>query len=141
MESVRRNYETIAGLQGAALQEKLKQPICDFLLPPLASNGSTDFGDVSYHIPSGQFYAACFPLGAPPHSWQACAVGKSAMAHKGMLLAAKVLAKTAWDFIENPALVPAAKKAMQAQGITSYVSPIAKNVLPGGKICYDNKKG
>lgn len=51
---------------------------------------SSDVGDVSWNCPVAQINAATMPAGVPMHSWQMVAVGKSAMAKKGMLYAAKV---------------------------------------------------
>jgi aminobenzoyl-glutamate utilization protein B len=71
--------------------------------------GSTDVGDVSWVVPTTGFNAACWVPGTPGHSWQAVACGGTTIGKKGMLLAAKVLAATAWDLYADPAKVAAAK--------------------------------
>ena len=115
IESYGRLLKETLGLKGAALQAELNKPISDILLPGAVGGGSTDFGDVSQIVPSGQIYTACFTLGCPPHSWQACAVGKSPIAHKGELYAAKVLAATALDFLRDPELIQEAKRAFEEE--------------------------
>jgi aminobenzoyl-glutamate utilization protein B len=57
--------------------------------------GSTDVGDVSWNTPTVGLRAATWVPGTPAHSWQAVAAGGMSIGHKGMLLAAKVLADSA----------------------------------------------
>ena len=71
--------------------------------------GSTDVGDVSWVVPTAGFSAACWAPGTPGHSWQAVACGGTTIGRKGMLLAADILAASAWDLIKNPALLEQAK--------------------------------
>ena len=71
--------------------------------------GSTDVGDVSWQVPTTGFSTACWVPGTPGHSWQAVACGGTTIGKKGMLLAAKVLAATAWDLYQEPKLVTDAK--------------------------------
>ena len=61
--------------------------------------GSTDVGDVSWVVPTAGFSAACWAPGTPGHSWQAVACGGTTIGRKGMLLAADILAASAWDLI------------------------------------------
>ena len=63
---------------------------------------SSDVGDVSWNCPVAQINAATMPAGVPMHSWQMVAVGKTPMAKKGMLYAAKVMAASAIDALEDP---------------------------------------
>lgn len=85
-------------------------PIWNFRAPDSAMGGSTDVGDVSWVCPTAQFYATTKAAGTAAHSWQTTAQGKSSIAHKGMLLAAKILAATAYDFLTDPALVTKARE-------------------------------
>jgi aminobenzoyl-glutamate utilization protein B len=73
-------------------------------------NGSTDVGDVSWVTPTTGFSTACWVPGTPGHSWQATACGATPQARRGMNLAARVLAATAWDIYHEPALLQAAKE-------------------------------
>ena len=71
--------------------------------------GSTDVGDVSWSVPTAGFATATWVPGTPGHSWQAVAAGGMSIGHKGMMLAAKVLAATARQLYQEPQLVDAAK--------------------------------
>jgi len=91
-------------------KELLDRPIWDFLQKDAPSGGSTDVGDVSWVCPTGWFHATTLANGTPGHAWQTVAQGKSGIAHKGMLLSAKVLAATALEFFTEPELVQKAKE-------------------------------
>ncbi len=71
--------------------------------------GSTDVGDVSWVVPTSGFGTACFVPGTPSHSWQAVACGQQNLARGGMMLAARVLAASAFDLMTSPDLLAAAK--------------------------------
>jgi aminobenzoyl-glutamate utilization protein B len=73
-------------------------------------SGSTDVGDISWHIPTGGLRTACFAADAPGHSWQNVAAIGSTIGEKGIAYAAKVLACTALDLLENPQALAAAKE-------------------------------
>ena len=73
------------------------------------SKGSTDVGDVSWVAPTTGLSTVCWVPGTPGHSWQATAAGGTTIARKGMLLAARALAATAWDLYTNPKIVAEAK--------------------------------
>jgi aminobenzoyl-glutamate utilization protein B len=66
-------------------------------------------GDVSWHVPTGGLWATCFAAGSPGHSWQNVAAVGSPIGHKGLLVAAKVLAVTAIDLLQEPRLVKEAR--------------------------------
>ncbi len=72
-------------------------------------SGSTDVADVSWLVPTAQFYAATYAPGTPGHSWQATACTGASIGRKGMLLAAKVLALSAVDLLTNPELLKSAQ--------------------------------
>ena len=72
--------------------------------------GSTDVGDVSWVVPTTGFTVACWVPGTPGHSWQAVACGGTTIAKKGMKLASRTLAATAYDLFADPNLVAAAKE-------------------------------
>jgi aminobenzoyl-glutamate utilization protein B len=71
--------------------------------------GSTDVGDVSWVVPTTGFSTVCWVPGTAPHTWQACAAGGTTIGRKGMQLAARVLAASAWDLYHSPAALTAAK--------------------------------
>ena len=128
-----RNDPAIAK-QVKALSENGTRAINDFI-PPLYSStafspGSTDVGDVSWLTPTSQIVTACWPAGVPGHSWQIVACGKSGLAHKGMLLAAKVLAATAIDLLSDEELLAAAKAEFAERAEGGYVCPIEPDAVP-----------
>jgi aminobenzoyl-glutamate utilization protein B len=77
--------------------------------PPTPEGGSTDVGDVSWHVPTSGFGAVCFPAGSPGHSWQNVAAIGSPIGHKGMMVAAKVLALSAVDLLQDEGVLKEAK--------------------------------
>ncbi len=93
--------------------------------------GSTDVADVSWVMPLGEFQAACFVIGSPGHSWQnACTAGMS-IGHKGMLTAAKVLAFSAIEFMNNPELVEKAQTEFKEKiKDNPYKSPFPEGIKP-----------
>jgi aminobenzoyl-glutamate utilization protein B len=81
--------------------------------PPAPGKGSTDVGDVSWHVPTSGLGVACFALGSPGHSWQNVAAVGSPIGHKGMLVAAKVLALSAADLLQEEKVLKEAKAELQ----------------------------
>ena len=73
------------------------------------AGGSTDVGDVSWVVPTAGLDAATWVPGTAAHSWQAIAAGGTSIGEKGMLVAAKTLARTALDLFTRPELLEAAK--------------------------------
>ncbi|KWF02876.1 M20 family metallopeptidase [Burkholderia pseudomultivorans] len=91
--------------------------------------GSTDVGDVSWVTPTAQCHTSCYAFGTPPHSWQWVAQGKTALAHKGMMLAAKTMAATAIDLLASPDTLARAKaELLERRGGRPYVCPIPDDV-------------
>ena len=116
------------------LSQNGEKPINDFI-PPLYSGttftpGSTDVGDVSWLTPTSQINTVCWPAGVPGHSWQIVACGKSGLAHKGMLYAAKVLAATAIDLFEDEVLLAAATAEFAERAAEGYTCPIEPDAVP-----------
>ena len=110
-------------------------PLCDCVVPlgskGNGSVGSTDVGDVSWAVPTVQMRGATYAIGTPGHSWQLTGQGKSALAHKGMIHAAKTMAGTAIDVLSDPALLGRAKAEHQARLTTTpYVSPLPADLQP-----------
>jgi len=77
------------------------------------SKGSTDVGDISWVVPTTGFRTACWVPGTPAHSWQATAAGGTTIGRKGMELAARVLAATAWDIAHDPDLLKRARHELE----------------------------
>ncbi|KAA9019025.1 M20 family metallopeptidase [Niallia endozanthoxylica] len=95
-------------------------------------SGSTDVGDVSWVTPTTQLQSACWVLGTPAHTWQVVSIGKTSIAHKGMLLAGKVLAGTALEVMKNPEILEKSKQELKERlGDDVYHCPIPEDVKPG----------
>ena len=119
------------------LKQLAGKSLCDLVLPfskerevPVLM-GSSDVGDVSWNVPTGQIVTVCHSLRTPAHSWQLVSQGRTSIAHKGLVLAAKVIAAASVDVLENPEIVTAAKKelAERLDGHT-YQPAIPKDVKP-----------
>ena len=65
------------------------------------AGGSTDVGDVSFAVPTAGLRAATWVPGTPAHSWQAVAAGGTSIGQKGMMVAAKTLALTGMQLIDD----------------------------------------
>ena len=115
----------------AAYTNNAERAINDFIAPLYTGDcfgaGSTDVGDVSWQTPTAQVHTATFTSCAPGHSWQNVSLGKSSIGHKGMLLAAKVLAAATVELFETPALVEEAKEEFKSRSKSGYVCPIPEN--------------
>ncbi|MEK6236738.1 MAG: amidohydrolase, partial [Planctomycetales bacterium] len=79
------------------------------------SKGSTDVGDISWRVPTCGLRTTCMASGSPGHSWQNVAAIGSSVGAKGTVYAAKVLAVTALDLLEDPQLVAAARADWQVR--------------------------
>ncbi len=75
--------------------------------------GSTDVGDVSFTVPTAGLNVATWVPGTPAHSWQAVAAGGTSIGLKGMMVAAKTLAATAIDLMNDPETIARAKAEFQ----------------------------
>ena len=72
-------------------------------------SASTDVGDVSWNVPTVNFYAAAFVPGTAPHTWQSAACAGTSIGRKGMLVAARTLALSTLELLQNPSEIEAAK--------------------------------
>ena len=87
-------------------------------------------GDVSWLTPTAQFTAVTWPSGSPGHSWQNVSCGKTSIAHKGLLYAAKVLAGAAADLMENAEYLKEAREEFEIAAAEGYDCPISADLLP-----------
>ncbi len=91
---------------------------------------STDSGDVSWNVPLGRFRAATWPVGTPAHSWQAVASGKD-LGTVGMEFAAKTIAATLADLLEDPELRQQAREEFEERSADhEYESPLPEGADP-----------
>lgn len=120
--------------QAKALSENYTKPLNDFLLPFYSGNiftpGSTDVGDVSWLTPTAQVNVVTWPAEVPGHSWQVVSCGKSSIARKGMLCAAKVMAGAAIDLIDWPETLAAARAEWEKRSAEGYTCPIEPGAVP-----------
>jgi aminobenzoyl-glutamate utilization protein B len=85
------------------------------LAPGEVSSASTDLGDVSWNVPTAELSAATWVPGTPAHSWQATACGGTAIGIKGMLVAAKALARLGAELFASPETVRRARESFERQ--------------------------
>ncbi|MBQ5868914.1 MAG: amidohydrolase, partial [Lachnospiraceae bacterium] len=115
-------------------QAVMGMSLFDFVIDKNANTGgggSTDVGDVSWVVPTGQVSVVTCAAGTAFHSWQCVAQGKSSIAHKGMIAAAKIMACTGVDLLTKPELLESAKKdwVENLEGET-YPNPLPEDVKP-----------
>lgn len=124
------------GEMGRAMAEKTAgKDIVDDIFPYTSADivgmGSNDLGDVSWNAPTVCIHAVSFAKDTQPHSWRTTAQGKSALCHKGMLHAGKVMALTGAELLENPGLLEEAWKELdQRRSGENYICPIPPEVKP-----------
>jgi aminobenzoyl-glutamate utilization protein B len=128
-EDIRSAYRRV----GMPMRENT--PLCDFIVPIDARGepmiGSTDVADVSWAVPTVQARVATCAIGTPGHTWQITAQGKAPAAHKGMVHAAKIMAGTAIDVMNDETLMARAKKDHQERiARTPYVCPLPPDLKP-----------
>lgn len=105
------------------------QPLADEVQP--AEGGSTDVAEVTRLAPGVSFYVATAGLNLPWHSWATSASHGRPGAARGASVAAKVMAMTAMDFLQDEDLRRRAKAEFDAKMAEQpYVSPIPKGQKP-----------
>lgn len=135
-ENAMEGYKRLIPPEMKDIAEKvLNEPLNNIVLPSLGKGkvlpGSTDVADVSWYTPLGEFSATCSIMGSPGHSWQNVATSGMSIGHKGMLMAAKVLALSAIEFMNNPELVEKARKEFDEQvKDKQYKTPFPKGLKP-----------
>jgi aminobenzoyl-glutamate utilization protein B len=89
--------------------------------------GSTDVGDVSWNVPTLHVSVATAPRDVPWHAWPVVAAGGMSIGHKGLLRAAKTLAATMVDLLDDPAARAAVRAEFEekTKGVvyTPYIPP------------------
>jgi aminobenzoyl-glutamate utilization protein B len=83
--------------------------------PGEVNSASTDLGDVSWNVPTAELSAATWVPGTPAHSWQATACGGTGIGTKGMLVAAKALARLGAELLAEPDAVRLARESFERQ--------------------------
>jgi aminobenzoyl-glutamate utilization protein B len=91
---------------------------------------STDVGDVSYVVPTVGLGTATWVPGTAAHTWQATAADGMSIGFKGMMLAAKTMALTGLELIQNPLLIQEAKKEFKERIGDLKYEPLLGNRQP-----------
>jgi aminobenzoyl-glutamate utilization protein B len=113
IELARKLQKTVADQFGSKETKPNADAIEEIPAQPPSEKGSTDVGDISWQVPTGGLATACMAAGSPGHSWQVVVASGSPIAHKGMLVAAKVLALSIVELLQNPKEVEQAKADFQ----------------------------
>ena len=123
-----RTREDILSHQGEALYTFIA-PHCPSDTPIIPV--STDVGDASWCAPTSQVSCAAWAADTPAHSWQAVSIGKSGVAHKAMLLAAKTIAMAGARLMDDSELLARAKREFNGRiSKQPYLCPIPEGVMP-----------
>jgi aminobenzoyl-glutamate utilization protein B len=84
-------------------------------------------GDVSWNVPTLHVSVATAPRDVPWHAWPVVAAGGMSIGHKGLLRAAKTLAATMVDLLDDPAARAAVRAEFEekTKGVvyTPYIPP------------------
>lgn len=124
----------LSKLEDKKLAEHIRETgICNGFIENITGlgSGSTDVGDVSWVVPTAQFTTSCAACGTPMHSWQFVAQGKSNLAHQGMLTAAKAMALSAFDILQNPQTLKEIKESFENDlNGEKYICPIPPEISP-----------
>ncbi|MGA0895915.1 MAG: amidohydrolase [Flavobacteriaceae bacterium] len=145
-KKMHKNLETIGGYTYTDEEKAFAEKIAESLGTPLdtkfvegvapytsegKAGGSTDVGDVSFAVPTVGLRAATWVPGTPAHSWQAVAAGGTSIGTKGMMVAAKTLALTGMQLLEDPkALDEAKKEFMKKRGADFNYTPMLGDRKP-----------
>ncbi|MBE9606650.1 amidohydrolase [Acetobacteraceae bacterium H6797] len=134
-QATMKDEDIVAAFRRHGLPVDRSKSLCDIIVPlenrGNGGVGSTDVGDVSWKVPTVQARGATYAIGTPGHSWQLTAQGKNPASHKGLVHVAKIMAGTAVDALQNPALIKAAKEDYEARTKeTPYVCPLPADLQP-----------
>ena len=98
--------------------------------PPLPDppGGSSDVADVSWVVPTMDFFVTMTARRVPWHAWPVVATAGMSIGHEGMLLAAKTMAATAIDLLEDAD----ARSAIRAEFAESTKGANYRPLIPDG---------
>jgi len=116
------------GLEPLGYPTEVK-PLAAEVQPP--SGGSTDVAEVTRIAPGVSLYVATAGIDLPWHSWATAASHGRPGAARGATVAAKVLAMTAMDFLQDEELRDRARAEFDAKmKAEPYVSPVPEGQKP-----------
>ncbi|MFT5133645.1 MAG: aminobenzoyl-glutamate utilization protein B [Gammaproteobacteria bacterium] len=141
-----KNLKIVGGVEYSKKEQAFAEKIYQTLnLPELAmgsektirpikytgSMGSTDVGDISWNVPTGELRTATWVPGTSAHTWQAIAAGGTTIGIKGLQISAKTLTLTAIDLYENAGLLKKAKvELLERQGKDFKYEPLLGHRAP-----------
>jgi aminobenzoyl-glutamate utilization protein B len=124
-----RKVQENLGIEPRGLHEEIPP-----LTPPSRNDfggGGTDVAEVSWNAPVLRMSAATAPLGSPGHSWAIVCTGRTSIAHKGMIVAAKTLAATVLDLMTQPALLDQVRQEWERKTAGKpYETPLPPDAVP-----------
>ncbi len=131
--------------QGPAVLEAIGGSPLDSVVGPLFRGdiclpGSTDVGDVSQVVPTGQIVYAAAALGTQAHSWQNTAQAGSSIGRKGMLAAGRALGLAVAEAFRDPEIERRAREEHAVKVGDSYSSPIPETIGPEDVLRSVNKE-
>lgn len=101
------------------------------LQPGRQNSSSNDIGDITWNVPTGTVRFPSAVPGVQAHHWTAGIAPTMAIAHKGAVVGAKVLAASALDLLTSPELRAAAKAQFeQDTKETKYFSLLPPDAKP-----------
>jgi aminobenzoyl-glutamate utilization protein B len=128
-----RQIQKATGLEEKGLEEELSplEPGEKRDLDKYIGSGSSDVAEVSLVTPEVSLNVTTFVKGTPGHNWANVACSGSPIGIKGMVVAAKVLAATAIDLMQQPETLAAMRAEFdEMMDGKVYVSSIPPDVEP-----------
>ncbi len=131
----RRLQEPLLEQFGRSFPMSLDERVHPLLAIGETSKGSTDVGDISWHLPTMGLRTTCFPTGSPGHCWQNVASIGSSIGDKGTVYAAQLLAASAVELLQRPEKIIEAKADFQLRRKDKpYTTLIPRGQKPPVKI-------
>lgn len=104
-----RDFQKAVGVPEAGLETKVTA-----LGVRTQSTSSNDGGDVTWNVPTGLLSFPASVPGIQAHNWVAAVTPTGSIAHKGMIVGAKVLAASLLDLLTSPELLQRARTELAA---------------------------
>lgn len=119
-EFARKIQSTLVDRSHLPDMDKATATIQPFAIEKQGGIGSSDVADVSWVTPTAGMTSATFVPGSSGHSWQNVAAAGSTIGAKGMMVAAKTLALTAYDLFNSPQALKAARTELKERQGPSF---------------------